>query len=84
MVRQIENLNDLDRQLSAAMADSSFELDVVIRYLSALISLSVPIDLYTKMLNKKDRYSEAGRQDSVAADYDRLAELVLSKLPSHH
>jgi len=79
MVQQAVDLNGLDRQVIAFLKAYSFEREAVIRYLSTFLSLSAPVDLYTSMLNKPERYREgdtAGEGDA----YQRLAQLVLTRL----
>lgn len=79
MVREAANLNTLDREIADFLNSYSNNREAIVRYLSTLISLSAPVDLYTGMLQKEERYRE--KDGSAQEDgYERLAQMAIANL----
>lgn len=80
MVQQARDPNRLDRQIRDLLDRYEADETALIRYVASLLSLSAPVNLYTELLQKSERYSSAGSQQSADDAYDRLAGLVRSRL----
>jgi hypothetical protein len=76
MVQQVGDLNLIGSQIKKMLEGYEFDGVAVDRYLAALLSMSVPVNLYTKMLSKADRYSDPTDRRSVDEEYRRLADFV--------
>lgn len=81
MVHEAANLNALDREIADFLNSYSSDRESIVRYLSTLVSLSVPVDLYTDMLRKEGRYRESAGGTGEDG-YERLAQLVLDRIGS--
>lgn len=80
MVQQAGDLNLLSAQIKAMIGNYAQDESALRRYLAALLSISVPANLYTRLLGKRGRHSVAEKQTSIDDDYARLAGLVRSAL----
>jgi len=82
MVQQAGNLNDLSIQISSLIKNYSRNDVALERYIAAILSISVPVNLYTRMLGKSGRYTESFDLEPLEEEYKRLAEFVSSQFLS--
>jgi len=80
MVQQARDPNRLDRQIRDLLERYEMDEMALIRYVASILSLSEPVNLYTELLQKAERYSSAASRQSADEAYDRLAGLVRSRL----
>jgi hypothetical protein len=80
MVQQAGDLNLIDTQIKELIDGYKLDDASLERYLAALLSISVPVNLYTKMLGKSDRYADPADQRSVDEEYRRLGDLIRTRL----
>jgi hypothetical protein len=84
MVRQITDLNSLGYVFRDALTNYSYDHAALEKYVGAIMMGSVPVDLYTVLLNKSGRYSDNGKGKSVndrrLRDYERLTKYCLQRI----
>ena len=84
MVKRALDPRDLGAELAGLMAGYEYDGAALERYVCAIISQSVPADLYTALYRKGRRF-QAGREDlsldeRASADYERLARYLKERI----
>lgn len=84
MVRRVRALDKIGEELRSLMETYRYERSALERYVEAVISESVPIDLYTVLFKKSGRYSqerdETTEEEKRAVDYKRLADYFKKRI----
>ena len=81
MVQQAGNLNCLSEQIESLMKQFRPDEDSLRRYVAALLSISVPVNLYTNLLTKQGRYADPDLAKSASEEYRNLARFLCKQLP---
>lgn len=84
MAALCENMFELPHVISNLLRAYTYDKQSLTIFIAALIEGSVPIDLYSVMLGKPDRFS-AGREglnraQKIHEDFDKLAEYTVSRI----
>jgi hypothetical protein len=86
MVRRVRALDKVGEELSDLLETYRYDRSALERYVAALISESVPVDLYTVMFRKSGRYSPKREQttdeEKREVDYKRLAAYFKKRVQS--
>ncbi len=80
MVQQAGDLNNLERQVRDMLSEHRHDEEALKNYLSAMVSVSLPVNLYTGMLGKTGRHQGDHKPSDADAEYGRLADFVRSRL----
>ncbi len=84
MASHITDLNSLAYEINDLLNRYEYDYEALEKYVGAVIMGSVPVDLYTVLLNKAGRYSGDGHglspDDRRSRDYEQLSDYCLKRI----
>ncbi len=81
MVHTCTDYRNLESVLFEVLKNYSYDEEQLVRYFAAIMTHSVPVNFYTKLLNKSNRYSDTGHEGQLLdAQYESLASHVASAI----
>ena len=85
MVRACSNYAKLEHEIKELFDGYRFDEEPLIRYFAAVVSTSVPANLYTELLEKSNRHvGEDFPQNDIHKQYEILAEYILSEITAQN
>jgi len=83
MVKKIENLSTIGEEIKFLLKNYHYNQEPLVKYISSIIKGSVPVDLYSILLNKKGRFSENykefSKKERLNKGYHGLSEYCLKR-----
>ncbi|MGH1440771.1 MAG: hypothetical protein ACRBBR_11700 [Cellvibrionaceae bacterium] len=82
MVKHIVDLNQLSQNIKDLLNNYEYDIDDIERYIASTITGSAPVNLYTALLKKENRYSESAEEGKNKEDneYKALADYFASRI----
>ncbi|WP_320045033.1 hypothetical protein [uncultured Desulfobacter sp.] len=84
MVGKVEALKYLGEKIRSLLENYEYNHGALIRYLSALIETSAPVDMYSILLNKKNRFNdnhgELSKEERRNQGYQNLSDFCLGEI----
>jgi len=77
MIRQIDAITSLPQQIHDLLANYEFDESALMAYIATVISESVPIDFYSKILGRKGVFSRAGSETTQKFEEERSRQISL-------
>jgi hypothetical protein len=79
MIRYVHSVNDLAVEIADLMENYEYKERSLVRYIAATMRGSVPIDYFTVLLKKKERYGDQGI-DRFDEEIEKLAQYAICRI----
>lgn len=79
MIRYVHSINDLAMEIADLMENYEYKERPLVHYIAATMRGSVPIDYFTVLLKKKERYGDQGI-DRFDEEIEKLAKYTINRI----
>lgn len=79
MIRYVHSVNDLAEEIDDLIKNYEYKERSLVNYIAATIRGSVPIDYFTVLLKKRDRFGDQG-VDKFSGEMEKLAEYSIGRI----
>jgi hypothetical protein len=79
MIRYVHSMNDLAAEIGDLMENYEYKESSLVNYIAATMKGSVPVDYFTVLLKKKERYGDQGI-DRFDEEIEKLAKYAISRI----